>query len=146
MRTSPNGIQFIKDREGFSPQAYWDVSQYSIGYGHKIHGGDGLTPRSVITENQATQLLYTDLAQVENVIKKLVTVALSQGQFDALSDFVYNLGAGNFQSSTLLQKLNAGDYAGAAEEFKRWIYAGGKPSVNLISRRTAEANIFTGIA
>jgi len=68
---------------------------------------------------------------------------LSDDQTAALADFIYNLGAGNFRSSTLLRKLNAGDYAGAAAEFDKWDYAGGKELAGLLRRREAETTLFT---
>jgi lysozyme len=74
----------------------------------------------------------------------LVTAPLSDGQFAALASFAFNLGGGNLAKSTLLKKLNAGDYAGAAEEFGRWVKSGGQTLPGLVARRAAETALFKG--
>jgi lysozyme len=77
----------------------------------------------------------------ENV-NQLATVPLTQNQFDALCDFVFNVGAGNFEESTLLRKLNDGDYGGAASEFDRWVHSGQTVLPGLVRRRAAEKALF----
>ncbi|EDH9820259.1 TPA_asm: lysozyme, partial [Salmonella enterica subsp. enterica serovar Typhimurium] len=84
----------------------------------------------------------TGLVGYENDVSRLVKVKLTQGQFDALVSFAYNLGARTLSSSTLLRKLNSGDYAGAADEFLRWNKAGGKVLNGLTRRREAERALF----
>jgi lysozyme len=82
------------------------------------------------------------LGKTERAIKRLVNVPVNQLEYDALTSFTYNEGPNNLASSTLLKKLNQGDYDGAANEFPRWIYAGGKPSEGLRTRRLAEQALF----
>ncbi|MEG5623927.1 lysozyme, partial [Enterobacter hormaechei] len=84
----------------------------------------------------------TGLVSYESDVSRLVKVGLTQGQFDALVSFTYNLGARSLSTSTLLRKLNAGDYAGAADEFLRWNKAGGKVLNGLTRRREAERALF----
>ena len=95
-----------------------------------------------ITEEEATQLLISRLRPAMECVETYVKVELTQNQFDALSDFVYNVGSGNFRNSTLLQKLNAKDYAGAAEEFEKWNMSGGKVLPGLTARRNKEKELF----
>lgn len=144
--TGAAGIELVKICEGFKATAYLCPAKIpTIGYGHigaDVTAAD--VGKKTITEAEADALLRKDLKTAENGVKKCVTVALNQGQFDALVSFVYNLGAGNLQSSTLLKKLNAGDTAGAAEEFHKWRKAGGKVLEGLVKRRAAESAIFLG--
>ncbi len=86
--------------------------------------------------------LHQDVADAERTVNNAVSVSINQYQFDALVSFVFNLGAGNFRPSTLLKKLNAGDYAGAAGELLRWVNAGGQKLVGLERRREAEKMLF----
>lgn len=131
MRISEKGITLIKEFEGCSLTAYPDPGTggdpWTIGYGW-THSVDGkpVKPGMMIDEATAERLLNTGLVGYENDVSRLVKVKLTQGQFDALVSFAYNLGARTLSSSTLLRKLNAGDYAGAADEFLRWNKAGGK--------------------
>jgi lysozyme len=111
---------------------------WTIGYGHT----QGVRPDESITEAQAEQLLRADLAPVCRAIAADVQVSLTQGQFDALCSFIFNVGAGNFSHSTLLAKLNAKDYAGAADEFLRWNHVGDRVLPGLTARREAERQMF----
>lgn len=119
--------------------AYPDASGYSIGFGHF-----GATAGETISADQAEQLFEADLQTAESAIAAHVTVALDQGQYDALADFVFNVGAGAFASSTLLRLLNAGDYAGAAGQFSQWKYSGGQVVAALVQRRADETGEFDG--
>lgn len=144
MRISENGIALIKAFEGCELTAYQDsVGIWTIGYGW-TRPVDGKPVCRGMTINQATaeRLLKTGLVSYENDVAKLVRVQLSQGQFDALVSFTYNLGARALSTSTLLRKLNGGDYAGAADEFLRWNTAGGKVLNGLTRRREAERTLF----
>ncbi|EPH0070380.1 lysozyme, partial [Acinetobacter baumannii] len=94
------------------------------------------------TEQQAETYLKNDLTKFEVVINKLVKVSLTQNQFDALASFTYNLGETNLANSTLLKKLNKGDYQGAADQFLVWNKAGGKVMKGLVRRREAERALF----
>lgn len=92
-------------------------------YGHTATAKVG----KLRTDTECTKLLHEDLNKIYGpAVLSMVTVPITQGQFNALTDFAYNLGLANLRGSTLLRKLNAGDKAGAAREFMRWRYAGGK--------------------
>ena len=144
MKISQNGINLIKQFEGLRLEAYQcSAGVWTIGFGHT--GSDvykGLT----ITQEKAENLLKIDLTIHCNNISKLVKVKLNQNQFDALVSFEFNIGYGNLSSSTLLKLLNKGDYMGAANQFERWVYAGGKVSEGLKKRRKAEMSLFTAPA
>lgn len=143
MKTGSNGISLIKQFEGCRLNAYPDPATggapWTIGYGHT---GNDVRPGMVWTQVQADSALISDLAQCERAISRLVKVTLTQNQFDAIVSFVFNVGSGNLQSSTLLRKLNSGDYRGAAEEFPRWNKAAGKVMAGLTKRRAAERELF----
>ncbi|UOZ20285.1 lysozyme [Enterobacter asburiae] len=144
MQTSEKGIALIKQFEGCKLTAYQDsVGVWTIGYGW-TQPVDGKPIRAGMTIKQETaeRLLKTGLVSYESDVSRLVKVGLSQGQFDALVSFTYNLGARSLSTSTLLRKLNAGDYAGAADEFLRWNKAGGKVMNGLTRRREAERALF----
>lgn len=144
MQTSEKGIALIKQFEGCKLTAYQDsVGVWTIGYGW-TQPVDGKPIRAGMTIKQETaeRLLKTGLVSYESDVSRLVKVGLTQGQFDALVSFTYNLGARSLSTSTLLRKLNAGDYAGAADEFMRWNKAGGKVMNGLTRRREAERALF----
>lgn len=139
MRTSQRGLSLIKSFEGLRLQAYQDaVGVWTIGYGTTR----GVNAGMKISKEQAERMLLNDVQRFEPEIERLVGVPLSQNQWDALVSFTYNLGSANLESSTLLRKLNAGDYAGAAEQFPRWSKAGGKVLAGLVRRRAAEQALF----
>jgi len=136
---SRNGLDLIKGFEGLRLSAYQDAAGvWTIGYGHtgSVHPGDR------ITQAQAEALLQKDTAWAQQAVRDQVKVPLTQGQFDALTSFTFNLGAGALAKSTLLRKLNAGDYAGAQAEFGKWVHAGGQVLQGLVRRRAAEAELF----
>ncbi|CZX20467.1 glycoside hydrolase family protein [Enterobacter kobei] len=144
MQTSEKGIALIKQFEGCKLTAYQDsVGVWTIGYGW-TQPVDGKPIRAGMTIKQETadRLLKTGLVSYESDVSRLVKVGLTQGQFDALVSFTYNLGSRSLSTSTLLRKLNAGDYAGAADEFLRWNKAGGKVLNGLTRRREAERALF----
>lgn len=144
MKTSPAGIALIQKFEGFSPTIYNDaVGKPTIGYGHLIKKGESFT---TLTEMQALAILYKDVVRAETAVTLLVKVPLTQGQFDALVSFVYNLGASDLKSSTLLKRLNAGDYTAAADNFQRWVFADNTKLSGLVNRRAAEWALFMGRA
>lgn len=146
MRTSPAGRAFIGRHEGLRLSAYRDAAGvWTIGYGHTAAAGppapvSGMT----ITAPEADAILGRDLARFEAAVSRLVTVALAQGEFDALVSFTFNVGEGALARSTLLRKLNAGDRAGAAAEFGRWNKAGGRVLAGLTRRRAEERAMFAG--
>lgn len=144
MRASENGINLIKQFEGCKLTAYQDsVGVWTIGYGWtQPVDGKSVSNGMVITQQKADDLLKQGVAQYESGVTNLVTVPLNQNQFDALIDFAYNLGVNALKGSTLLKKLNTGDYAGAANEFTKWNKAGGKELDGLTRRREAEKSLF----
>ena len=144
MKTSQSGISLIKGFEGERINAYDDgVGVWTIGCGTiKYPNGVRVKKGDTCTEAQAESYLKNDLVKFENAINRLVKVPLNQNQFDAISSFTYNLGETNLSSSTLLKKLNAKDYTGAADQFPRWNKAGGKVMNGLTRRREAERNLF----
>lgn len=144
MQTSDKGIALIKQFEGCKLTAYQDsVGVWTIGYGW-TQPVDGKPIRAGMTIKQETaeRLLKAGLVSYESDVSRLVKVGMTQGQFDAMVSFTYNLGARSLSTSTLLRKLNAGDYAGAADEFLRWNKAGGKVLNGLTRRREAERALF----
>lgn len=140
--TSTKGIQEIKESEGLKLVGYPDPATggkpFTAGHGHT---GPDVSLGVKYNQAQADAWLAQDLAKFEAGVNKLAPVT-TQGQFDALVSFAYNLGLGNLQSSTLLKKHNAGDYAGAALEFSRWNKAAGKVMAGLTARRAREAELY----
>src|SRR5690606_38970700 len=147
LTTSTTGVDHIKSFEGLRLKAYDDLQPnvnitnqnqvrgvLTIGYGHTKNVYVG----QVIDETQAVAYLISDLTDAEFAVRSKVKVPLTQNQFDALVSFVYNVGSGNFGSSTLLRKLNQSDYKGAADEFLRWNRAGGQVLDGLTRRRESE--------
>ncbi|WP_049064012.1 lysozyme [Acinetobacter seifertii] len=144
MKISNSGINLIKSFEGLRLKAYDDgVGVWTIGYGTiKYPNGVQVKKGDVCTEQQAEEYLRNDLTKFEAAINKLVKVSLSQNQFDAIASFTYNLGETNLANSTLLKKLNKGDYQGASDQFLVWNKAGGKVMNGLVRRREAERALF----
>ena len=145
MKTSQRGIDLIKKYEGFSSTPYYcPANKLSVGYGHVVLSGE--TFAEEITEADADKLLREDLHFSEKGVQTYTHVPLTQGQFDALVSFTYNLGVGALRDSTLLKKVNARDVEGAAAEFDKWVHGGGRVLPGLIKRRAAEAALFRGEA
>ncbi|GKX63846.1 hypothetical protein SOASR032_24150 [Pragia fontium] len=142
MQISSAGINHIKSFEGCELKAYPDPGTggipWTIGYGHT----KGVKRGDVIDKAEAERLLKCDLAQFEQDVTRLVKVPLTQNQFDALVSFAFNAGVMALSTSTLLKKLNASDYAGAAGQFDRWVYAGKKRLAGLERRRRVERRMF----
>lgn len=140
--TKVNRVQntsVIRHFEGCELTAYkCPAGVLTIGYGHT----KTVTKGMVITKHRAEDLLRQDLEWCERAINTNVTVPLTQNQYDALASFIYNVGAGAFKKSTLLRKLNAGDYAGASAQFPRWNKGGGRVLRGLTRRRQAERELF----
>jgi len=127
--------------EGCELTAYQDSGGVlTIGYGHT----EGVTQGMTCTQAQAEAWLSADIQWAVSVVRGAVTVPLTQNEFNALVDFVFNVGSANFQSSTLLKDLNAGNFAAAALQFDRWDVAGGKAVAGLLRRRIAEEGEFNG--
>lgn len=151
MKTSPAGLEFIAKNEGEVLHAYYDVAHVlTIGVGHVITQADrdkrGWGEDTVITHEQAMELLAEDVAHAEGAVNAYVAAPISQHAFDAITSFVYNVGAGALEKSALLALVNKGDMAGAAAEFPKWCHAvkGGQlvADAGLLARRKAEAAMF----
>lgn len=141
MQLSPEGLELIKKSEGFRARQYLDVAGIpTIGYGHRIVPPESFP--AAIPEPLATGILAQDVRQAEDAVRRLVKVPLTQGQFDALVDFSFNLGAGRLAASTLLKVLNLGRYADAAEQLLRWDIAAGRECAALKARRQAELRLW----
>jgi len=144
-KASDKCIQLIKRFEGFSAKPYLcPAGVATIGYGStRDTDGKPITrAHKPITETEANNLMRATLVTYENAVNRYVKVEINQNQFDALVDFAYNAGAKNLLTSTLLKKLNAGDYTGASKEFSKWVYAGSKKLNGLVRRREAERQLF----
>jgi lysozyme len=140
---SRNGFDLTKQFESCRLTAYPDPGTggvpFTVGYGHTgadIH--EGMT----ITQQQADLYLAEDVQKAVDEVNARVHTDLSQEEFDALVDFVFNVGAGNFNNSTLLKCINAGDMEGAARQFDRWDKADGRVLAGLVRRRQAETQEF----
>jgi lysozyme len=143
MRLSAAGLTLIKKSEGFRSSKYTDTAGLAtIGFGHRLLPGETFTDG--IDETQAEAILADDVRGAEEAVTRLVRVPLAQGQFDALVDFVFNLGAGRLAGSTLLKDLNAGCYEAAAGQLLVWDRCGGQENPGLKARRLAEHEIWLG--
>lgn len=140
MKLSKAGLELIKHFEGCKLTAYrCPAGVLTIGYGSTgVHVKPGMT----ISQQEAEQMLLGDLARFVVGVSEVVRADMTQGQFDALVSFAFNLGLGALRGSTLLAKFKAGDVAGAAKEFHRWNRAGGKVLDGLTKRREAERALF----
>ncbi len=142
-RYSAEGLALTKRYEGLRHNAYQDSGGvWTIGYGHT---GRDVHPGSTLSELESEALLRADLRTAIDCVNLSVKVPLEQNQFDALVDFCFNAGRGNFLRSSLLTKLNAKDFAGAADQFALWINVNGQPNRGLQRRRAAEAAMFRGV-
>jgi lysozyme len=142
MKFSAAGMNLLKKSEGFRSRVYRDMAGLpTIGYGHRLQLHESFP--NGIGEAQAASLLANDVLQAEQAVARLAKVALSQGQFDALVDFCFNLGAGRLAASSLLKDLNAGKYAEAAAQLL-WDHAAGHENAALKARRMAEAKLWRG--
>jgi lysozyme len=136
---TPLGLDLIKRYEDFRPKPYDDgAGTLTIGYGHTR---SAVMPASV-TEEEATKLLIEDIDYFESTVQREVLVPVNRNQYAALVSFVFNVGEGNFRNSTLLKKLNNGNYPAAANEFEKWTKAGQKEMKGLVRRREAEKQLF----
>ncbi len=143
MHLSEDGLELIKRSEGFREHLYLDVAGFpTIGYGHLVKAPESFP--NGIAEPHAASILATDVQQAEQAVSRMVKVALTQGQFDALVDFCFNLGAGRLAASTLLRELNAGHHETAAQQLLSWDRAAGVVNYGLKARREAELKLWTG--
>lgn len=154
-QVSPHGVRVMHYFETCQLKAYPDPGSkngepWTIGWGHT---GPEVKPGLVWTQHQADSVFLNDLRRFEHDVLSLIRVPLTQGQFDALVSFAYNIGSDidadtipeGLGDSTLLRKLNAGDYDGAAREFRKWNKNDGKVMRGLTRRRVAEECLFRGM-
>jgi len=136
---SDAGRNLLEAREGVRLKAYKDVvGVWTIGVGHTAAAGNP-TPKAgmTITASEADEIFKRDLVQYEDAVSSAVKVGIGQDQYDALVSLTFNIGIGAFKKSTVLRKLNAGDYAGAAQAFMMW-----RKPPQIIGRRTGEMKQF----
>jgi lysozyme len=141
---------FIKREENLELTAYiCPAGVKTIGWGHAVEPRDGLKLGDTITEDEALRFLESDVIKAYQALFRLVHVPLTDNRQTALVSFIFNLGAGRFQASTLRQKINRREFDAAAQEFGRWVYArhpikGMMKLRGLMSRRRREAMLFLG--
>ena len=140
-------LPFIKQWEGYSAVPYiCSAGYWTVGWGSTwdLHGQRVTALTSPVDVEVATALLEREVEHSARAVRRLVPVPLAEYEFEALCSFVYNLGAGALQASTLRAMLRRGEREDAPAQFLRWIYAGGRPSRGLLRRRSAEARHFSG--
>ncbi len=144
MSVSNKGVDLICEFEGKRLVAYDDgVGIWTIGFGTIKYPNDVRVKKGdTCTLEQAKEYMRHDLIEFEHTVNSSVKVPLNQNQFDALVSLAYNIGSNAFKSSTLVKKLNTGDYKGAADQFNVWINAGGKRMQGLVNRRDREKLLF----
>ena len=144
MSVSNKGVDLICEFEGEQLIAYDDgVGVWTIGFGTiKYPNGVRVKKGDTCTLDQAKEYMRHDLIEFEHTVNSSVKVPLNQNQFDALVSLAYNIGSSAFKSSTLVKKLNTGDYQGAADQFNVWINAGGKRMQGIVNRRDREKLLF----
>jgi lysozyme len=141
MKISNSGLSLIKRYEGCKLAAYKDsVGVWTIGWGNTSHAKAGMK----ITQAQADKFLAEDLASVEKCLNNLGVIS-KQNQFDALASWIFNLGVGNFNSSTMKKYIVAKcSDIDITDQMVKWCNAGGRPLLGLKKRRVAEANMYLG--
>lgn len=152
MQISARGLDALKRYEALRLTMYDDSGgACTIGYGHLVHKKKtGMNSKAEapfvdgISENIAADLLLQDTLIAQGAVNHFVSVMLTQYQFDALVSLVFNIGGQAFKTSTLLKRLNGGDYVGAAKQFEAWVYDNGKRVKGLVNRRKQEQQMFEG--
>ncbi len=139
---SEQGLQLTASFESFRSHRYLCPAGYpTIGYGHVVRPSEDLEE---VDRETATELLKRDMRKAERAVSRLIGVPLTQGQYDALCDFTFNVGAGALQRSTLRAKLNRGEYEEVPAELMKWVRGGGRVLRGLVRRRRAEVALFAG--
>lgn len=142
------GVALTKASEGWVPELYNDPAGFcTIGYGHLVKravcdGGEPPEFLDGLTEEEGEALLIDDMTPAQIVVMNSVTVELTDAQFSALTDFVFNVGSGNFRNSTLLRKINGGDHEAVPTQLRRWVYADGQTYPGLVTRREREIELY----
>lgn len=141
-----NGLSLIKNYEKLALNTYICPAGYpTIGYGHVVKAAEAASFANGINEHQADVLLAADVHVSERAVLRLITVPLTDGQFDALVSFTFNLGAGALQRSTLRRKVNREEHDDVPAEFMKWVWGGGRKLKGLVKRRKAEAALYLGV-
>ena len=134
------GLDLIKHFEGFSPTVYTCPAGYAtIGYGHLMTKDETF---KTIKQDDAQELLRNDAEDAERAVLRYIDVPLTDGQFDALVSFTFNLGSGALQRSTLRRKVNRQAHGEVPDQFNRWVWAGGRKLNGLIVRRRMESALY----
>jgi GH24 family phage-related lysozyme (muramidase) len=143
-KINTGGLEIIKHFEGMRTRSYQDsVGVWTIGYGHtSMAGPPSVGPNMSITAAEAEKILKQDLGVFEKAVSDATTRTPTSDQFSAMVSFTFNVGASAFRESTLLRKHNGGDISGAANEFLRWVFAGGQKLPGLERRRKAERALY----
>lgn len=147
MKMSNEGLELLKKHEGIRKEIYLDpIGLPTGGVGHLLKGDEiqKFPVGTPLSDEQVDEWLRQDVREAEEAVAELVKVDLTQGQFDALTSFVFNVGSGNFKKSQLLRLINAGQYDLASGQFSRWVFAGGQRFRGLERRREDERNLFIG--
>lgn len=135
-----SALNLIREFESCVLHVYRDaVGIPTIGYGHVLQRGERL---NTITKLDAERLLAADIAPRVIALRSMLRQPATENQFNAMLSWMFNVGESAARRSTLIRKFNAGDIDGAANEFRRWCYAGGKVLRGLVRRRRAERNLF----
>lgn len=150
MHISQRGLKLVKEFEGCLKSVgngrfttyICPAGVLTIGWGHTNDGGRPFKAGEVWTQQECDEALAADMVRFEKMVDRRVKVPLNQNQYDALVSFTYNCGEGNLAKSTLLRKVNAGDFEGAAQQFAAWNKGGGRVLAGLTRRRAAEAALF----
>lgn len=147
MKISSSGVKHIKQFEGERLVAYrCPAGVWTIGVGHTSAAGEPQVVEGMkITANESASILYRDLVEFELGVERLVKVTLKQNQFDVLVSFAFNCGLDALRKSTLLKKLNSGNYDAVPAELMKWTRAGGREVPGLVRRRRAEAQMWRGL-
>ena len=142
------GLELTKVSEGFRGKLYNDAARYcTIAYGHLVKRAacDGTEPAEFlrgVSRARGTEMLVDDMRTAQVAVMTSVNVGLSDGQYAALCDFVYNVGSGNFRRSTLRKVVNAREFDRVPFQFRRWVKAGGRELPGLKARREKEIALF----
>lgn len=141
MKIGSAGTALIQSYEQCRLESYLPTpnDKWTIGWGHT---GPYITEGITWTQEEADRVFLDDIAWVEECVNKAVTAQVNQNEFDAMCSLCFNIGCGAFGKSTLVKLLNAGDYDGAAEQFKRWDKQAGQVLAGLTKRRAAEELLF----
>ena len=147
MKLSAAGLATVKEFEGLRLRSYkCPAGVWTIGYGHTSSAGPPtVAPNFEITKADAEVILKRDMRQYENGVNELIQIGITQGQFDALVSFAYNVGVWRLGESTLLKRVNAGRFDDVPAEFMKWTKGGGKELPGLVRRRRAEVKLWRGM-